>query len=318
MSVRKGSDPPLGGFGPSAVIGLILGILTSACSDTSALTQPRVRLEPSEVTEAVAAALTPDGRFVLASSVVNPPGQLTEAQAKSIATQYVKDVATSKLGEWTAAHGAPIQPTALNPCDRALYAANPYVALNGTNLSEITVRTFDAHWVIPMCGQAGQLQVVVSFSARATELTADLGSSKPLPWERSDAMSFGIPIEAASSMYSPEGAARYAFTAGGKRVNSIPELIMTPMPKAPVLVRWRLELEAPINVTGVHSAVTRQRTTVLVGFGDTYKASGLLDSDPQAEPPQLSWIDPVTKARFAVVLAPHAPAAVEIVTWRNP
>lgn len=318
MRVRKGSNPPLGRFGRSAVVGLILGMMTSACSDTSPLTQPRVRLEPAEVTEAVAAALTPDGRFVLASSVVNPPGQLTEAQAKSIATRYVKDVAASKLSEWTAAHGAPIQPTALNPCDRALYAGSPYASLNGANLSETTIRTFDAHWVIPMCGQARQLQIVVSFSALATELTANLGSPKSLPWERSDVMSFGIPVSAAGSMYSPEGAARYAFTAGGKRVNSIPELIMTPMPKAPVLVRWRLELEAPITVTGGHSAVTRQRSTILVGFGDTYKSSGLLDGDPKAEPPQLSWIDPVTKAPFTVVLAPHAPDGVEIVTRRNP
>jgi hypothetical protein len=318
MRVHRRSKPPRGQFARSVVFGLIFGIFPSACSDTSLLTQPRVRLDPADVTEAVAAGLTPDGRFVLPTSVVNPPGQLSEAQAKSIATRYVKDVARSRLSEWTAEHGAAIQPKELNPCDRALYAANPYTSLNGANLSEITIRTFDAHWVIPMCGQAHQLQIVVSFSALATELTANLGSTKPLPWERSNVMSFGVPAGAAGSMYSPEGVARYAFTAGGKRVNSIPELIMTPMPKAPVIVRWRLDLEAPITVTGEHSAVTRDRSTVLVGFGDTYKSAGLLDSDPKAEQPNVSWIDPVTNASFTVVLAPHAPNGVEIVTRRNP
>jgi hypothetical protein len=305
-------------FGAQTVCGLILGILVSACSDIMRVSQPRVRLGPAQLTESVAAALTPDGRFVLPSSVTDPPGQLTEAQAKSIAARYVKDVMSSRLGEWIAAHGAAIQPNALAPCDRALYAASPYASRNGANLSEITVRTFDAHWVIPMCGQAGQLEIVVSFSALATELAENLGSRNSMPWERSDVMSFGVPVGAAASMYSPEGAALYAFTAGGKRVSSVPKLIMAPMPEASVLVRWRLDLEAPINVTGSHSAVSRPRATVFVGFGDTFRSSGLLDSDPQAAPPRLLWIDAVTKAPFAVVLAPGAPGGVELVTPGNP
>ena len=318
MSAGQKNKWPRGRFGASTVLGLILGILPSACSDTSTATEPGGRLAISQVTEAVAAALTPEGRFVLASSVVNPPGQLTEAEAKSIATRYVRDVAWTKLGDWTAAHGAAIQPEALTPCDRALYAASPYASLNGVNLSETAVRTFGAHWVVPMCGQAGQLQIVVSFSALATELTANLGSSRPLPWERSYGMSFGIPVGAAGSMYSPEGAAVYAFTASGKRVNSVPELIMSPMPSSPVLVRWRIDLEAPITVTGTRSAVSRQRATLLIGFGDTFRSSGLLDRDPQGGPPPSSWIDPGTKLPFTVVLLPNAPGAVEIVTRGNP
>jgi hypothetical protein len=243
---------------------------------------------------------------------------LTETQARSIATRYVKDVSSSRLGEWTAAHGAAINPNALAACDRALYAASPYASVNGANLSEITVRTFDAHWVVPMCGRSGQLQIVVSFSALATELAANLGTSNAMQWERSDVMSFGVPVGAVASMYSPEGAALYAFTAGGKRVSSVPELVMAPMPEASVLVRWRVDLEAPISVIGANSGVTRQRATVFVGFGDTFKSSGLLDSDPRAGPPQLSWIDPVTKASFTVVPAPHAPGGVELVTRGNP
>lgn len=295
----------------------MLAIVLSACADGSPSRQPRVRLVPAQVTEAVAAALAPDGRFVLPDSAVNPPGQLSEAQAKSIATRYVNDVASSRLGEWTTAHGAAIQPKGLAPCDRALYAATPYSSLDGTNLSEITLRTFGAHWVIPMCGQAQQLQIVVSFSAHATELVTAPGSPDPLPWERSDAMSFGVPIGTAGSMYSPEGAALYAYTAGGRRVSSVPELVMTPMPKAPVLVRWRLDLEAPITVIGANSGLTRELVTVFVGFGDSYASSGLLARDPRGETPPSSWVDPLTKAPFAVVLAPHAPVALEIVTQLN-
>lgn len=313
MSVGRSRDSSRRRFGASVAVSLVFGMLASACSDSSPVTQPRVRLAPAQVTEAVAAGLTPNGRFVLPPSVVNPPGQLNEAQAKSIAMQYVNDVASSRLSEWSSAHGGAIQPKVLVPCDRALYAANPYTSLSSANVSEITARTFDAHWVVPMCGRAGRVEIVVALSALATELIENLGSALPLPWERSDVMSFGVPIQAAGSMFSPEGAALYAYTAAGKRVSSIPELVMTPMPQAPVLVRWRLDLEAPVTLTGVHSAVSRDRATVFVGFGETFKVSGLLDRDPTVELPQSSWVDPVTKSPFTAVIGPRAPGAVELV-----
>jgi hypothetical protein len=169
-----------------------------------------------------------------------------------------------------------------------------------------------------MCGRAGKLQVVVALSALATELATGTGSTRTVPWERADVMSFGVPTSIAASLYSPEGAALYAFTNSGKRVNSVPQLIMTPRPYSPVLVRWHLELEGQVDVVGEHSGVSRQRGSVWVGFGDVFKSSGLLDRDPMAGPPTLSGIDAVTKAPFTVVLTPQAPDAVEVVTRRNP
>jgi hypothetical protein len=233
--------------------------------------------------------------------------------------RFVRGVAWSRLGDWSYKHGATIDPDALSPCDRAVYAASPYASLRGPNVSEITVRTFGPHWVIPLCGRAREVQVVVSFSALAMELAASLDSAhRPPPWERSEIRSSGFPVGAGGAMYSPEGAALFAFNATGKRVNSIPELVMSPMPSAPMLVRWRLNLESPVTVTGAHSALSRQRSSLLVGFGNWFKSSGLLDSDPQGAPAQTSWIDVQTKAPFTVVLAPNVPEAVEIVTRGNP
>ena len=301
------------------MIALILGSTALACVDPSPVTVPRVRITPTHVTEDVATRLTADGRFILSTSVVSPPGALDESQAKAIATRYVRDVASSKIGEWTAAHGAAIQPATLTPCDRALYSASPYEPLNATPVSEITVRTFGPHWVVPMCAPGGRLQVVAAFSALATELATNVGSpNQPLPWERSDVMSFGVPLGTFGSMYSPEGAALYAFTAAGKRVSSVPELIMAAMPGSPVLVRWSLDLETPIAVTGARSAASRERGSLLVGFGDTFKSSGLLDRDPTGSPALLTWTDPVTKAPFTVVLTSRASGAVELVTRRTP
>lgn len=299
------------------VVGIALGVASGACADAVPVTEPGVRLGLAQVTEAVAANLGADGHFVLPASVTNPPGQISEAQARAIATRYVRDVARSKLSDWTATHGAPIDAAALVPCDRALYAANPYIALQGPKISELTLRTFGAHWIVPMCGQLGELQVVVSFSALATELADDIGAER-LPWERAGVMSFGIPIGTPASMYSPEGAAFSAFTAAGKRASSVPQLIMTPMPMVPALVRWRLSIEGPITVVGTHSAAVRQITTVRVGFGTTFKSSGLLDDDPQAPVAKRTWLDPVTNQPFDVVMSPLAPQSLEIVTRRQP
>ena len=300
------------------VLALTLIAASNACVGASPVTEPRVRLTATHVTESLAATLTPDGRFVLASAVVNPPGQLTEDQAKSIASRFVRDVAWSRLGAWTAEHGAPIDANALAPCDRALYAADPYVSLNGPQLSEVTVRTFGAHWVIPMCGRSGQLQLVITLSALATEMAVNLGSTRPLPWERANISSYGFPIGAQGSVYSPEGAALYAFQKTGKRVASVPELIMSPMPMSPVLVRWRLDLDAPITVRGSSSGVSRERATLLVGFAEIFKSAGLLDRDPRGEAPIVSWTDAVSRTAFTVVLSQLAPVSPEIVTRVHP
>lgn len=294
-----------------------LAVMLAACSNTDPLTQPALRVTPQNVTPAIAATLTPDGRFVLPAAVVNPPGQLSEAQAKAIALRFVKDVARLKVNTWSQEHGSPVQPGEFTVCDRALYAATPYASFDGGNLSEVTVRTFGPHWVVPLCGRSQDLEVVVSFSALATELADHVGAGV-MPWERANALAFGIPLGSNAAMYSPEGAALHAFQAGGKRVNSVPELEMTPMPQVPALVRWRLDLEAPIAVTGGHSGVTRERGTIFIGFGESFKNSGMLDRDPKGDAPPSQWTDPVTKAQFTVTPLATAPAIVELVTRSKP
>ena len=296
----------------------ITTVLQSACFDSAAVSAPPVHLAGTHVTDAVAATLSADGRFILPAAVVNPVGQINEAQARAIASRYVSDVSQFRVGEWSASHGATIDPTTLKPCDRALYAASPYAAVTGPSVSEITIRTFNAHWVVPMCGRSGNLQIVVSFSALATELTPNLGTTKIVPWALADASSFGVPAGVATDMYSPEGATLFTFKKSGKRVSSIPELIMTPMPKAPALIRWRIDLENPVTVVGTVSQSVRQRGRLFVGFDDTFRSSGLLDLSPQATAPQTSWIDAVTRTPFTVVLAANAPAQVELVTGANP
>lgn len=296
---------------------LVMAAALAGCGSTERFTQPVPRLTARQVTPAIAATLTPDGHFVMPAAVVNPVGQLSELQANAIAFRYVKDVERLKLPDWVQEHGSLITPEDLATCARPLYAATPYASFDGGQVSEVTVRTFGPHWVVPLCGVGKDPEVVVSFSALATELVAHVAGGA-MPWERANVLSFGVPVGTNAAMFNPEGAALHAFNASGRRVNSVPELVMTPMPQVPGLIRWRLDLEAPVRVIGAHSGVTRDLARVFVGFGETFKASAMLDRDPQGDPPPTQWTDPETKAHFTTVELPTAPGPVELVTRSSP
>ncbi|MCC6928410.1 MAG: hypothetical protein IT359_05385 [Gemmatimonadaceae bacterium] len=275
-------------------------------------------MNPAFVTGAAAAALQADGRFALSPAVVSPPGQLNADQAKAVAVRYVREVAPFLLNSWIAAHGSPIAPATLSACDRALYAASPYAPLP-TTVSELSVRKFGPHWIVPLCPPAGPPQVVVSFSALATEVAADLNASTSvLRIARADLLTFGLPRGTVGGMYSPESVASYAFTKTGQRVSSVPELVMTPMPQVPALARWSLSIEGSVTLKGSESGASRQRSSLMIGFTDRFTESGLLDRNPSAAAKLLSWTDPVTKVTFTPVLLSSAPVDVELVTREKP
>jgi hypothetical protein len=270
-----------------------------------------VRLDRAFVTGAAEQALKDDGRFALGDPEINPPGQVNEPQARSIVIVYVKAVAPSLRGAWSALHESSIDTEALRPCDRALYAASPYTSFS-TSVSEVVQRKFGPHWVVPMCDAGNHVQLVVSFSARATELTKKPDAGKQYPWEGGDFLSFGVPTNVASDLYSREAAAAQAFHRTGKRVSKVPTLVMSPMPTAPGIVRWGVALESPVRVRGKESGVARDRVALFVGFGSVLRESGLLDRKASANI-ITEWIDAVTKQPFTVVLSPLAPGGVEVV-----
>ena len=282
----------------------------AACSET--LSMPAQRLDPSFVTGAAAAALQPNGRFALEAAVTAPANQVNESQAKAIASRFVLDMAPSLQRVWSEQHGSAVTTSALRPCDRALYAATPYLSIAG-NASELTRRTLGPHWVVPMCDK-GQTTLVITFSALALELAV---APRPVParWERAAIASFGFPPNAAGWMYSPELVTAHLFKETGRRIRSVPVLVMPPMPETPALVRWRIDLEGPVTVTGSISSIARERTTLFGGFGELFATAGTLDRNPQpsSEPPPLTWFDPVSKATVSATLSPLAPASVEIV-----
>jgi hypothetical protein len=160
-----------------------------------------------------------------------------------------------------------------------------------------------------------QPQVVISFSSLAVELLESVtATDRIVPWSRAEVRSFGVPLGTSAALFTPEGAVVRAYSTTNRRVSRIPELVMNPMPQSPVLVRWRVDLEAPVALRGAKSGVTRNLASVFAGFGTTFKESGLFDRDSNGEPPRLDWTDAVTKAPFTVVLGNRAPVAVELLT----
>lgn len=291
-------------------------LVIGACADGSPITDVTQRVPPAAVTEQLARSLSPGGRFLLPTKMTAPRGELSEAAARAIASRYVQDMARIRSSEWSTQAGVPVNSKTLAPCDRAIHALSPYASITGSDLSEVTLRTFGPHWVIPMC-ENGSLRVVVAFSSLALEL-AGVSSSQPMPWAGSVARSFGVPIDVPSSIYAPEGATQAAFGLTKRRVSAIPEAVLPPMPGSPVLIRWKTTLEGAASVRGEHSGVVRDRQTIFVGFDDTFSQHGVFDGDPGAEAPLTAWTDPVTKSGFTVTLAAGVPGKLERVVPEAP
>jgi hypothetical protein len=280
-----------------------------SCGDQEAPTIPR-QLDRAYLTGAAEQALQPDGRFAFPDSVVSPVNQLNEGQARSLALMFVDAFASSLRDSWSELHGAKVDTKALKVCDRALYAMSPYTSFS-RDVSELVSRTFGPHWVVPMCGDNERVQVVISFSALATEMLSDPKPNEARPWERGHFGSFGVPANAKGELYSPEAAVETAFNHTRQRVTQIPLLVMSPRPKAPGLVRWRIELEAPVTVVGSESRASRSVRSIWVGFGSVLGLSGLLDRKPNPQE-LLEWQDKDGRS-FSVTLSPLAPAGVEMV-----
>jgi hypothetical protein len=243
----------------------------------------------------------------------SPSTQIAEADARRVAIDYARAIATFAQARWSRERGSQVIASELHSCGRAFYALSAYSAITG-NASEITQRTFGPQWIVPLCMSGPQPAVVVSFSSLATELLAAAEAGKHPDYSRTDFLSFGVPTSASSTLFAPEAAAQKAFEVTGKRVARVPQLVLSPHPTAPAVVRWRVELESPATLRGAESGQARSRSAVYVGFGDTFADAGVMDADPRGGKVLTSWTDLVTRAPLRGVMAPLAPANLEMVT----
>jgi hypothetical protein len=116
-------------------------------------------------------------------------------------------------------------------------------------------------------------------------------------------------------LFSREGAARRAAVLAGKRIVTVPDLMMSPMPTSPALLHWRVTFEGPVQVRSAAVDSVRPERTLYVGFDRIFATSGLLratSAQPLGPPP--SWPDTGNAGRFTPELMPDAAAHLELVT----
>ena len=289
---------------------LIASVLFTACDGQIAVPpQPLPQDIRRFVTGDAALALNDAGHFTLPDSVTRPSGQVDEEHAISAAIRYVRTYGRWFVGSWSRERGATVDLARLAPCGHAFYATSPYRALPA-NVSESRKRYFGPHWIVPICN-GPSTEVVVSLSARATELQ----NSDFVPTSNEGLVSFGVPADIASrAPFTPETAVALAYQITGKRVSGVPVLIQAAAPDAPATSSWVVQLESPVSVRGVESAVRRDRGRLYIGFLHSFFAIGALDVDPRhAVEPPMELTDEQSKVRFSASARPEFPLALELV-----
>ena len=211
---------------------------------------------------------------MLPDALVHPANELDEGEARRIATSYAHTFGRFVAFSWEAAHGAPVRYAALAACGRAVYAGSAFKPLS-IDLSDSARRTFGPHWIVVMCQPGDGPSVVITFSSLALELSNSRDSVRQAGYTKTDFRSHGIPMGIAGrTLFSPEGAAQYAHDLCGRRIASVPELVMAPMPSAPAAVRWRVGFELPVQVKGKTRSAPRLIQDTYVGFDGVFARSG--------------------------------------------
>ena len=297
-------------------------ILAASCDNRSDLVAPpSVGLTSAYLAGDAARSLGADGKFVLPDSLIHPRSELREEGAKRLATMYAHTFGRFLVSSWQGAHRGEINYASLQPCGRAIYARNAYSRLPD-DVSVIAQRTFGPHWIVAMCDRGDQPAVVITFSSLATELEDSSDSVRIAGYSQTDFRSHGIPIGSTGRLlFSPEGAAEEAHRLSGRRVTSVPDLVLTPMPDAPALVRWKVALEEPIQVKATTNTEPHPVRDLYVGFDGTFGSSGLLEAAPDAQvgATPRDWPD-VGKGgkRFSPMMKTGVPAKTELLTVVNP
>jgi hypothetical protein len=252
-------------------------ILVASCRQATAPSVPH--LDSSMVTGDAAAALQPDGRFTLPDSIVSPPGEIAESDARFVAQEIVRHFGPSLRDGMSRDRGVPVDPYALRPCDRAIHAASPVEHAEPVP-SEQARRVFGSHWVVAMCDPSAQPAALVSFSSLALDLLESLReASEILPWGGADINVFGVPMDQAMvALLSPEAAAAAAYWRTGLRIAAVPTVMMAPLPDAPSVIRWRVRLEREARFIGERRGDSRRTASVMIGFVHSFRETDLVEN----------------------------------------
>ncbi len=222
----------------------VLLVSAAACQDVSA-PQP---LYPGDLREhlvpAVAAQLTPEGRFPGIASEPLPYPQITAAEAQEIALSWARTYGPFNRPYLEQGHGRAIDFAALEPVSPVWYAAAVYEPV-APDVDPGYRNHFGPHYLLYL-GRDGEPVLSVSVAA-FTEVRIENGEPVYPLESGNDVLSFGVRHGAGFGFpVSPEQAVRIASRVTGRRVAGAPVLLNPSREYHPPHARWKVTLERPV------------------------------------------------------------------------
>ena len=219
--------------------------------------QPSAAELARAVTGDAAAKLSADGRFQLPSVVPNGPyPEITVAQANALAIAWAREFGPLFMELLEKEHGGPINFAKLQTCGRTLYAETPYEP--PPEFFHVSARrVLGSQWLVTLCDR-GVPSVSLSVAARSTDLTIVNGKVE-FPFSHGDEFfPMGIPLgHTGDYPMSPERAAVRIFELTGRRVTTVPTLILPGRPFVAQLSRWGARLEGAATLRSRAGLVER-------------------------------------------------------------
>jgi hypothetical protein len=248
---------------------ILLLVALTACGDQrgEAPSAPSLDELQQVVIGNAAAGLDETGHFRLATST--SPKELTLPQARDLATAWITTSGPSFRRTLERDHGGDIDFAELRSCGQVVYAASAFKSLP----SEVPLavhRHYGSRWLVGFCGKSGGLQVSVSVSGLATDLTIVDGR---IDYGRSDGNEFfalGVPREwdSPAGLSAERAVARMGHRTG-RRVKEVPFLIAAdPRTAYPQGAMWRIKLESPVRLHAKKSGRTVEDETLYAGLNE--------------------------------------------------
>ena len=274
------------------VLMVVCTIAVGGCSHASPTAVIPPTVSRDWVTGAAAAALGPDGRFVMPAPRSPAPLEISEASARAQAVGWARMIAqmTPAGGIQSFAPGSGLEfapggtglerdyggkiPFAqLRDCGRALYAESGYAPVPET-APRFVLNGFGSYWIIRLCAPAGDAPIVLAVSTTSEFVVSD-GRLRPSPSATAMGNEFrSVAIPRATPAYplEPEAAVAIAFRTTGLRVSEIPVFVQRvadygrPDPFVPQAGRWHVTLESPVHGVGVASGAEYVTRDVVVAW----------------------------------------------------
>lgn len=233
---------------------LVCAALLGACTDKPTtgiiISPPEVAKTSAAVTGAAALALGPDGKFVL--STAQSGGQQSElngVSATQLATAWIRQYAPMVQPFLEETHGSKVDTRSLKTCGRPLYARSAFVP-PAEDVPAPYRRPYGPWWLVTYCDGTGTPTVSVAVSAWATDLSVVNGRIQFPAFAGSEFFPLGIPMGHVGEFpSSPEGAVVFAAQETGRRVTSVPDLVMPENTDGPPqAARWHMVLDQPVTL----------------------------------------------------------------------